>query len=266
MRTIERFRSGELTVTDRFQKRIRQATEDAINGKAMLINWGDPRELLRLAREQAGLSLRDLAGRVGCPVGVLADLEEGGSRASEKLIDALCRELPGLAPEDLLDGSDHPQLRSENGLESTSGAKTRLSLPPGMTGRAVPYVSMAQAGTWDANHSDALYDHTAIFAANVDDRQAFAIKVSGNSMEPELHEGDFVICSPSQELRNGEAAVIQTRSEQVFIKYWKRRGERVLLESANIDYRPIELPIEEVTGAWLIVQHIRSGRNQCKRA
>jgi len=62
-------------------------------------------------------------------------------------------------------------------------------------------------------------------------------------MEPALHEGDMVICSPGQQLHNGDAAVVRTRSENVFIKYWQKRGERVVLESANADYKPIEFPV-----------------------
>jgi phage repressor protein C with HTH and peptisase S24 domain len=79
-------------------------------------------------------------------------------------------------------------------------------------------------------------------------------------MEPVIREGDIVVCSPSEEIHNGEAAVVRTRSEQVFIKYWHKRGERVLLESANSDYKPIEFPIAEIAGAWPIVETITAGK------
>ncbi|MEI9894270.1 MAG: S24 family peptidase [Chthoniobacter sp.] len=219
-----------------------------------------PRRALQLAREAAGLSLGALSKRTGYPVWILTQLESGTARASEKLIDTLCRVLPDLEKEKLIGGSDHPFIIDITGVHGTHGANPPINLPPGVTGRYVPLLSAAQAGEWGAEHSDALYEYTSVFAPNVDDRRAFAIKVSGNSMEPALHEGDFVICSPAHQIHNGDAAVVRTRSEQVFIKYWHQRGDQVILESANESYKPIELPVEEVADAWPVVQHITSGK------
>lgn len=222
---------------------------------------GGPRWQLVRARERAGISLSELAQRVGHPVMILDLLEKGSIRASEKLIDALCRELPGLSKEELMAGSDHPRVVDESGVQATTGSsEAAIVLPPGTKGRYVPLLSYAQAGQWDAGHSDAYYQYDSVFALNVDDRQAFAIKVSGNSMEPSLHEGDMVICSPRQEPQNGDAVVVRTRSENVFIKFWRKRGDRVLLESANADYKPIEFPVAEILGAWPIVQTITAGK------
>ncbi|HSI13767.1 MAG TPA: XRE family transcriptional regulator [Chthoniobacter sp.] len=218
------------------------------------------RGALHTARESAGLSLAELAKRTGYPTMILSQLESGTIHASEKLIDALCRELPTLSKEDMMGGSDHPHVIREDGMEATHGARVKLTLPLGMQGQYVPLLSYAQAGMWDSSHSDAMYDYTSIFALNVDDRRAFAIKVAGNSMEPALHEGDMVICSPAQQLHNGDAAVVRTRSENVYIKYWHKRGDRVLLESANPDYKPIEYPVGEIAGAWPIVQTITAGK------
>ena len=47
---------------------------------------------------------------------------------------------------------------------------------------------------------------------------------------------------------------MRTRGEQVFINYWRQRGSRALVESANPDYRPIDLPLTEIAGAWPVVQ------------
>jgi SOS-response transcriptional repressor LexA len=219
-----------------------------------------PRIALRRARERDGISLAALAKRTGYSAALLDQLENGAIRASENLIEVLCRELPGLTKEDLMGGSDHPWVISETQLEATIGTKPKLVLPDGMKGTYVPLLSSAQAGTWDANHSEAAYDYTSILALNLDDRRAFAIKVSGNSMEPAIHEGDIVVCSPTQQIHNGEAAVVRTRSEQVFIKFWHKRGERVMLESANPDYKSIEFPVSEIAGAWPVVQTITAGK------
>jgi len=219
-----------------------------------------PRWELVRARERAGLTLVELAKRIGHPVMILDLLEKGSIRASEKLIDILCRELPGLSKDDLILASDHPRIMDETGVVATVGSEATMVLPPGVKGRYVPLLSLAQAGQWDAGHSDSYYQYDSVFALNVDDRRAFAIKVSGNSMEPSLHEGDMVICSPQHEPQNGDAVVVRTRSENVFIKFWRKRGERVLLESANPDYKPLEFPVDEILGAWPIVQTVTAGK------
>ncbi|MEP6673087.1 MAG: S24 family peptidase [Chthoniobacter sp.] len=221
---------------------------------------GGPRGALQRAREAAGLTLGALSKRTGYPVWILSQLESGGIRASEKLIDTLCRALPDLNKEELIIGSDHPFIIDVTGVHGTHGASVKLALPTGVKGRYVPLLSSAEAGICDAGHSDGGYEYSGIFALNVDDRSAFAIKVSGNSMEPNLRDGDMVICSPAQEVNNGDAAVVRTHSDNVHIKYWQRRGERVLLESANPAYPPIEVPYEEIAGAWPIVQTITAGK------
>lgn len=109
------------------------------------------RRVLRAAREHAGLSLRELARRTGYQLPILDQLENGHIRASETMIEALCRELPTLSKEDLMRGSDHPSLMRDDELEATYGTKLKLVLPPGMKGHYVPLLSNAQAGTWDAS-------------------------------------------------------------------------------------------------------------------
>lgn len=49
---------------------------------------------------------------------------------------------------------------------------------------------------------------------NVDPRlvtvhaQAYALRVKGDSMEPEIHHGDFVICLPDAEIHNDDIAIV----------------------------------------------------------
>jgi len=213
------------------------------------------RGVLRMAREKAGMSFAELSKRINRPVDYLRALEEGQAPISEQSAELIAAALPTISKHDLMEGSDSPRLVGESQM-ATQGTKPTIMLPDGMKGRYVPLLSYAQAGTWDADHTDGLYDYTSIFALNVDDRRAFAIKVTGNSMEPALSEGDMIVCSPSKSPTNGDAAVVRTRSEQVFIKYWMKRGEQVTLESANPDYEPIKLPIGEIAGVWPIIQTI----------
>lgn len=215
-----------------------------------------PRDRLAAALARHGFSTAQLAKRMGYNAAIIERLVNGNGRASEKMIDAIVAVLPELSKEDLMGGSDAPSIISET--EATFGAKPKLITPPGIRVSSVPLLSKGEAGTWSPEHSDAAYEHTSVVALNVDDRRAFAIRVSGDSMEPDLRDGDVVICSPAKPLENGAAAVVRTRSENVYIKFWRKKGNRVQLLSANPDHKALDFPLEEIVGAWPIVQTISS--------
>ena len=218
----------------------------------------DPNEL-RLARERHGLSLAALADRIGHPIGLLDQVECGYLHPSEHLVELLSRVLPTLSKEALQRCVVPPLMDVCDGRDATYDAKPDVLLPDGTKGRYVPLLTCAQAGRWEARIAHPIREHAAIFALEVEDCRAFAIRVLGKSMEPAFREGDMVVCTPSRQIRNGDAAVVRTRREQIFINYWRRRGPRVLIESANADYKPIDLPVAEITGSWPIVQTITPG-------
>jgi phage repressor protein C with HTH and peptisase S24 domain len=259
LKTLQKIRWNDIPLTDSNREGLQKILEHYTNGQPHFdLESLHGAAALRLARVRAGHSVAQLAKLLGVSPDYLEKLETGTVRTSERLIEVICRVLPALSKEQLMDGSDDARVLGD--LEATYGTLSKIKMPSGVKGRYVPVLSMAEAGPLNAGHSDAYYNYTAVFAPNVDDRRAFAIKVSGNSMEPDLREGDFVICAPESSVANGEAAVIRTRSEQVFIKFWRKVGDRAILESANADYKPIEFPLSEIAGVWPIVQHINSGR------
>jgi phage repressor protein C with HTH and peptisase S24 domain len=217
------------------------------------------RAALRDARERAKMSYSELAEKTHRDASFLRALEEGRAPLSETTAKLITKALPSLSLQELLEGSDNPRIYGE-GVRGSYGAASPINLPPGVKGRYVPLLSLGQAGQWDAGHTDGFYDHTGVFALNVDDRKAFAVQVAGNSMEPAMRNGDLVVCSPAHPIANGDAGVIRTHSDQVFIKFWHRREDHVVLTSANKAFEPIKLPLAEIAGAWPIVQHIASGK------
>jgi phage repressor protein C with HTH and peptisase S24 domain len=218
-----------------------------------------PREKILAALDRRRWTTSTLTKAMGYDDAGAVDYALRSGRVSESMIENIVRVMPELAKGELMDGSDSPTVRGD-GLHGTHGAKSSIKLPPGMKGRTVPLLSMAQAGAWDAGHDDGGWTGEGVFALNVDDRRAFAISVSGNSMEPEIRAGDVVICSPRAELSPGCVAVVRTHSGQAFIKFWRQRGETVSLESANPAYDAIKFPLAEIAGAWPVVQRIASGK------
>ena len=209
-----------------------------------------PRAALKRARELAGLSVSQLAHRIGRDPGYLRSLEDGGAPISERTVDLLCRELPGVDKETLLSGSDQPVVVRDDGAEGAYGATPNLILPPGMKARYLPLLSWAQAGALGAGHVDDGYDYTGVLAFDVSDLKAFALEIRGDSMSPSINEGDRVIVCPGWEPRAGDTVVARTVDGDVYCKLLQRRaGEKFVLISQNSAHGPIELRRDEI--AWL---------------
>lgn len=104
----------------------------------------------------------------------------------------------------------------------------------------VPLIGFAQAG-------DAGYFDDAGFPAggawdfidfpSFDDEHAYALEVSGASMEPLFREGDVLIVSPSATLRRGDRVVAKTREGEVMAKQLARQtATRIELKSLNPEH------------------------------
>lgn len=89
----------------------------------------------------------------------------------------------------------------------------------------------------------------------------FTIEVKGDSMEPELHEGDIVACyriSPA-DIRPDTIYVFDT-AQGPFIKQANinRRKQRYELLSLNEDYDPIYITQDEIYNIFRVVAVIRT--------
>lgn len=68
---------------------------------------------------------------------------------------------------------------------------------------------------------------------------SFLLKVHGNSMEPELHEGDLVIVAPQKTAQKGEM-VVALINDEATVKLYHPMEDMVQLRAINPDYSPIE--------------------------
>ncbi len=114
--------------------------------------------------------------------------------------------------------------------------------------RAVPLIGFAQAGTQgffdDAGFpAGAGWDEVSL--PGVNDPNAYALEISGDSMEPVYRDGDVVVVSPSTPIRRGDRVILRTREGEVMAKLLVRRSaRRVELKSLNPEHpdRSFELP------------------------
>ena len=76
------------------------------------------------------------------------------------------------------------------------------------------------------------WDKVAFPAVN--DRHAYALEMSGQSMEPAYRDGDIIVVSPAAPVRRGDRVVVRTRGGEVMAKELKRKTARTIeLKSLN---------------------------------
>jgi phage repressor protein C with HTH and peptisase S24 domain len=112
-------------------------------------------------------------------------------------------------------------------IEQSGGAATRT----------VPMIGFAQAGTGAYLNEGGLpagegWDEIAFPA--VSDEHAYALEVSGQSMEPAYRDGNVILISPSAPIRRGDRVVVKTKSGEVMANELKRRTPKTVeLRSLN---------------------------------
>jgi len=131
---------------------------------------------------------------------------------------------------------------------AVDGAPTRSKLP------LLGYAEAGRAGFFD----DAGYpagqgwDEIALPAAS--DPHAFALEISGKSMEPIYREGDRIILSPAEKPRRGDRVAVRTKSGEVMVKQLGRDGgQKIELLSFNPDYPPVTLSRRDLDWIYRVV-------------
>ncbi|MBT3559275.1 MAG: helix-turn-helix transcriptional regulator [Rhodospirillales bacterium] len=106
--------------------------------------------------------------------------------------------------------------------------------------RHIPLIGFAQAGA-DGFFDDAGYpvggSWDEVPFPDVGDPHAFALEISGNSMEPVFRDGDTVIVSPDSSIRRGDRVVVKTTDGEILAKQLRRQTARkVELQSINNEH------------------------------
>jgi phage repressor protein C with HTH and peptisase S24 domain len=103
--------------------------------------------------------------------------------------------------------------------------------------RSVPLIGFAQAGAggyFDDGGFPVGEGWDEIAFPGVNDEHAYALEVSGQSMEPAYRDGDVILVSPAAPIRRGDRVVVRTRSGEVMVKELKRRTAKAIeLRSLN---------------------------------
>lgn len=123
--------------------------------------------------------------------------------------------------------------------------------------RRIPLIGFAQAGG-EGYFDDGGYpvggSWDEVGLPDVADPHAYALEISGDSMEPVFRDGDHVIVSPAAPIRRGDRVVVRTKDGQVMAKQLARRSaRRVDVRSLNPAHPDYSFDLSEVTWIHRIV-------------
>lgn len=136
---------------------------------------------------------------------------------------------------------------------SNMGEFVSLLSEPGEAAPRVPIIGYAQAGA-DGFFDDAGYPAGTgwdeVLFPEVGDPNAYALEISGDSMEPLYRDGDRIIVSPAASLRRGDRVVVRTLGGEVMAKELARlSANRIELRSFNPEHPTRALKRAEI--AWM---------------
>ena len=130
---------------------------------------------------------------------------------------------------------------------------TLVSAPlPGeaKTARLIPLIGLTQAGGGGFFDDGGFpvgggWDH--IRFPRIDDDNAYALEVAGDSMEPLYRNGDVLIVSPNTDLRKGDRVVVRTIDGEVMAKILVRRAAKTVeLASFNPAHADLVYPLDRI--------------------
>ena len=96
-----------------------------------------------------------------------------------------------------------------------------------------------------------------MFTANTKDKDLFGLRVQGNSMEPEISEGDLVVCAPNKPFISGKIYVTVTEDSEATVKQvWRKEGGYELV-ARNPEFPTIHLSDEKVVKLLRVIEIIK---------
>jgi phage repressor protein C with HTH and peptisase S24 domain len=125
-----------------------------------------------------------------------------------------------------------------------------ISETPRPITQAVPLIGFAEAGSrgyFDDGGFPVGKGWDEIAFPSVNDEHAYALEISGNSMEPAFRKGDVIVVSPAAPTRRGDRVVVKTKEGEVMVKQLARKTAKTIeLHSLNPDHPARTLSMSDV--------------------
>lgn len=103
---------------------------------------------------------------------------------------------------------------------------------------SIPLLGIVKAG-YDYLAEENIIDYVTVTNSNINNKDFFALKVKGNSMIPEIHEGDIAIVKKQNDFENGDYVVALINGDEATIKKGYKTDNGLLLQPVNQSVAPL---------------------------
>lgn len=183
--------------------------------------------IVKKLREEKGFTQLELAKKAGIGSGTLGDIETGRSRGSRKTLDKIIKALQ-------LSEMERSKVDSAFlGRNLPNAHKTDDTLI------SIPVMAVASAGNGCLNFSEST--KSIMIRKNGFDDNCYLIEVSGNSMEPLIQDGAYIVVDPREiDIVDGKIYVLDLDGQTYIKKVVKNEQlKMIILKSINPQYDDI---------------------------
>ena len=187
-------------------------------------------ERIREARQARGISLRQLASKVGIHFSHLSKIENGKDTVGKNSLIRIAEELDA-DPDFMLGEAGHQ------------------SMPFRILGNIAAGVPI------DAIEDVESFDLSRVF----DPREHFLLRVRGDSMILDgINDGDLAVVRHTVEAKDGDTIVALVDGDEATLKRYKRERRKVVLTPANKHMKAMTYPAARVEIRGLLVGVLRT--------
>ncbi len=200
---------------------------------------------IRAYRKKKGLTVKQLAEIIGISQGSLSDIENEKTKPSAKTITSLVRNTD-INPTWLLTGQGEMFKKpvKELPIEPMTAQEILQKFPEVKPVKAVPVINIqVPAGFPELPLSqEQIIDY--LYLPDIP-KGSIAIKVKGNSMEPTIEDGEYVVFLPINKLmesiKSGDIIIVRNEWNELILKRYREKNGKIYLTSDNPKYPTIEV-------------------------
>jgi len=195
---------------------------------------------IRELREVLGFTQKQFGERIGKSWRTVQDWEAGKSSIPDHTLRFISSTF-GVSYNWLKTGQGEMWERREKTLLEELEAKTREVLEKLVR---IPVVGRAGAGFPESPADMDVVGWVLVSKETFQKGGKFSVQVSGDSMEPTLHDGDFVVFKPyigdGSDIPSGKVVVVRNIGGELIVKRLVRINGLIVLTSDNPKYPPLQ--------------------------
>lgn len=188
-------------------------------------------EFLKEQRQAKDWSLREAEKHTGVSFVHIKDIENGVKSPS---FDIIMKMIKGLS-------ADMVEFLKETGYMPPNVSPAKMGKQ-----RLVPIISWVKAGDW-TEVCDMFQpgDADDWIETDIKGKCVFALRVAGDSMEPEFNEGELIVVNPHVDVNPGDYVVVKNGKGEATLKQLKKYGNTFVLHPLNSRYQDMEVKKDE---------------------